>query len=95
MIIIILNIGAVLTTTCHHNLAVDSDAVVEVTPLIRTESDLQRVCETRDKSILEMEIPKKNKTKENQMRRHTGSMRATLIARVDKLRPNILFRSAS
>lgn len=35
------------------NLAVNLNAIVEVSPLIRTESDLQRVGETRDKSILE------------------------------------------
>lgn len=40
------------------NLAVNPDAVVEVTPLVRTESDLQRVGEARDESILE-----KNKNK--------------------------------
>lgn len=39
------------------NLAVNPNAVVEVTPLVRTESDLQCVGETRDESILE----KKNK----------------------------------
>lgn len=35
------------------NLTVNSNAVIEVTPLIRTESDLQRVGEAWDESILE------------------------------------------
>lgn len=49
------------STTAPPDLAVNADAVVEVTPLVRTESDLQRVGETRDKSILEMKRPKEKK----------------------------------
>lgn len=37
----------------HCNLAVNPNAVVEVTPLVRTESDLQCIGETWDKAILE------------------------------------------
>lgn len=67
------------------NLTVNPNAVVEVTPLIRTESDLQRVGQARDESILERK----------QMGHLMGSSETTLIALIDKWRPNILFTSAT
>lgn len=65
------------------NLAVNPNAVIEVTPLIRTESDLQRVGEARDESILERKQMGQVKSSES-----------TLIALMVKWSHNIIFRSA-
>lgn len=61
------------------HLAVNPNAVTEVTPVVRTEPDLQRVGQTRDKSKLE-----RGKSRKRQD-----------VILVDRLRHNILFRSAS
>lgn len=52
------------------DLAVNPNAVIEVTPLVGTESHLQRVGEARDESILERK----------QMGHLVGSSETTVIA---------------
>lgn len=81
-----------LTSTSHGNLAVNSDAVVEVAPFVRAESDFQRVGETWDKSILEMKRPKREK--KNKKKGET-SHRISESTADCPTRPDILFRSAS